>query len=105
METVTHKRGDTYQISIALTAEDGETPIDITEWTVKSQVRKRKTLVTELVFAAVDLANGSFTLTAEDTTEWPTGTLSSDIEYTDGDGIIRSSETYEIDVEGDITYD
>ena len=105
METVEHKRGDTYSLSISLTAADGTTPVDMTGWTVKSQVRKRKTLISELVFTAVDLSIGSFTLSTTDTLNWPVGTLLSDIEYTDAGGVVRSSETYEIEVIEDITYD
>lgn len=62
-------------------------------------------LVEELVSAITNANNGEYSLTAEDTTEWPLGILVMDIEYTDTLGFIHSTETFEIDVLKDVTYD
>jgi hypothetical protein len=102
---ITIKRGDTYHIDVAVTEADGTTPVDLTDWTVRSHVRRRDALIAELDFTAVDLAAGEYSLSYDDTTEWPLGRLSTDIEYTDSTGIIRSTETYIISVIRDVTYD
>ena len=102
---IEHKRGDTYKIAVVLTESDGTTPIDMTGWTVRSQVRRRKTLISTLDVTYDDRVNGEFTLSLDDTTDWPVCELSSDIEYTDGNDDVKSSETYTISIIGDITYD
>jgi len=104
-EKITHKRGDTYKIDVTLTESDETTPIDLTGWTVRSHVRRHKALIANLEFTAVDLVNGKFILSKDDTTDWPICELSSDIEYSDAYDEVKSSETYIISVVGDITYD
>jgi len=104
-EEIEHKRGDTYRIDVVLTESDGSTPIDMTGWTVRSHVRRYKTLISNLNVIYDDRINGEFTLSIDDTTDWPICKLSSDIEYTDENDDVRSSETYTISVIGDITYD
>ena len=104
-EKITHKRGDTYKLDVTFTESDGTTPIDLTGWTIRSHIRHHKTLIANLDVIYDDRANGEFTLSIDDTTDWPISDLSSDIEYTDGNDDIKSSETYIISVIGDITYD
>lgn len=105
VKQITHKRGDTYKIAITVTEDDNVTPINITDWTIRSQVRRRDTLIAELSFEITDGINGKYTLQCEDTTDWPLGKLFTDIEYTDLLGSVVSSETFEIYVIRDITYD
>lgn len=38
-EKITHKRGDAFKINVSLTEDDNITPINITGWTIRSQVR------------------------------------------------------------------
>jgi hypothetical protein len=102
--SISVKRGDTFTLDFALTESDGTTPLDMTGWTVRSQVRRRKTLVADLVFTAIDAAAGTFRLACADTTDWPRGELQSDIEYTDLSGRVISTETYTIEVLEDVTY-
>ena len=104
-DKIEHKRGDAYSISVTLLEDDGVTPIDLTDYTVRSHIRRGDTLIAELEFTAVDLVNGEYKLSIQDTTGWPLGELVSDIEYTDANGDPRSTETYYIDVIRDVTHD
>lgn len=104
-EKIMHKRGDTYKIAVVLTEDDGVTRYDLTGWTVRSQIRKRNRLVADLVFADIDITQGEFSLMQLETSHWPLGILESDIEYIDAMGMSHSTQTYNIEVIGDITYD
>lgn len=101
---IQHKRGDTYRISVALTEDDGITPIDITGWEVRSHIRKRSRLVCNLEYIPVDRINGKYELLCDDTSDWLKGVLTSDIEYTDSNGGVFSTKTYEINCIEDVTY-
>jgi hypothetical protein len=99
------KRGDTFIVEAALT-QDGE-PQDLTGWSIRSQVRRGNKLVADLAIELEYEANGaaySYLLSApEGTTEWPVGTLRSDIEYTMPSGQIASTETFEFECVEDVT--
>lgn len=104
-ERIKHKRGDSFKIAVLLTEDDGTTPYDLRGWTIKSQIRLRSRLVADLEFAEVDLEKGEFTLMQINTNHWPTGLLDSDIEYIDAMGMSHSTQTYNIEVIKDVTYD
>jgi len=104
-EKIVHKRGDTFKIAVVLTEDDGATRFDLTGWTVRSHIRRRGFLISELVFGDIDITNGEFSLMAEDTSNWPISELESDIEYIDTMGYSHSTETYTVEVIKDVTYD
>lgn len=69
--------------------------LDMTGWQVKSQVRRKDTdeLVCELDFSWTNQVAGAYRLQAKDTTAWPLTQLAWDVQYTDPDGYVTSSET------------
>jgi len=108
--TIVHKRGDTLELNLQLKSNDVAT--DITGYTVVSQLRDSTDalLVTDnftgnLTYTLVDAATGSFTLTATptETSEWDTRTYDCDIQITEPDSDVASSETFKIKVVKDIT--
>lgn len=106
MATINHKRGDTFELSCSL--ENEGNPVDITNFTITSQVRSPDdTLLQPLTVTVTDAATGAFTLSATPTqTEtWDTIQYLSDIEFVDGGGEVNSSETFTINVIKDITRD
>lgn len=103
--TVQHKRGDTF-LFIAVLRETKTGPvIDLTDWTIASMVRDADdVLVDQVTVTVTDAANGAYSLRVDDTTAWPVGTTYWDIQYTDADSIIRSTETIALQIIEDITY-
>jgi hypothetical protein len=106
-EVIRHKRGDTIAWPFTYSV-DGE-PVDLTPYSIKSEVRKEigRELVGELVIVKdPDQVNatgqGTLTATAEDVALWPVQTLIVDIQYTLA-GVVASSETFAIQIESDVT--
>lgn len=104
MATITHKRGDTLEWVVTLT-QNGSA-VDITDWTITSQVRQDTTLVASLTVTKTNSANGEFSLTAlaSQTVSWSLGSHSVDIEFIDGSGFVVSSQTFILALVRDITY-
>ncbi len=106
MATFIHKRGDTF--ALASSVENEGVAVDITNWTIESQVRQvDDTLVQNLTVTVTDAANGLFTIsaTALETESWPVANLFCDIEFTEVSGEVNSTETFTISVQKDITRD
>lgn len=104
MANITHKRGDTLEWVVTLTQEG--TGVDISDWTITSQIRQDTTLIASLTVTKTDSANGVFSLTAtaSSTASWALGTHSADIEFIDASGFVVSSQTFTIQLVKDITY-
>lgn len=105
---LTIKRGDDFRMDISLTdPNNNNDPVDITGWTIRSQVRRGKNLTAELTVAIIDAANGQFRLTApaSATETWKVDTHKCDIEFTQPAIGVTSSETFEVIVSEDVTYD
>jgi hypothetical protein len=104
VQKVQLKRGDTLIMNVTATSDTGSVA-DLTGWTVRAQLRQGNTLVDTLVYTAVDLPNGRFTLKngAAGTTGYPVSTLVCDIEYTDPSGVVASTETFGVQVLADVT--
>lgn len=104
MANITHKRGDTLEWVVTLT-QNG-TAVDISDWTIKSQIRQETTLIAEFTVIKIDSAAGQFSLsaTAAQTASWSLGSHSVDIEFTDGTGYVVSSQTFTLQLVKDITY-
>jgi len=106
MATITHKRGDTFELSCTL--ENEGNPVDITNFTITAQVRQADdTLLQALTVTKTDAANGAFTLgaTSTETEGWEVLQYQCDIEFIEGSGEVNSSETFTINVIKDITRD
>jgi|TARA_R110000787_G_scaffold267515_1_gene373880 hypothetical protein len=104
MANITHKRGDTLEWVVALT-QDGAV-VDITGWTISSQIRQDTTLIDNLTVIIVNAANGEFNLTATttQTASWTLGSHSIDIEFIDTSAFVVSSQTFTLQLVRDITY-
>jgi len=105
MATITHKRGDTFELSCTL--ENEGNIVDITNFTITSQLRlPDDTLLQALTVTVTDAAAGAFTLsaTATETEGWDVASYQCDIEFID-DGEVNSSETFVLNVIKDITRD
>jgi len=105
LQTIEIKRGDTLALECQVLELDEVTPIDITGWTIRSQVRSTAgALLTSLTVAITDAAEGKYTVVASpvDTATWPR-VARMDIEYTDADDTVQSTETLALDVLRDIT--
>ena len=104
MATVTHKRGDTFELSCALDNEGN--PVDLTNFTISAQIRdSRDEILQALTVTITDAAAGAFTLgaTATETEGWGVDRYQCDIEFTGASGEVNSSETFLINVIKDIT--
>ena len=106
MATITHKRGDTFELSCTL--ENEGVAVDITNFTITSQVRgSDDVLLQALTVTKTDAGAGAFTLsaTSTQTESWGVQTYLCDIEFIEGGGEVNSSQTFEISVIKDITRD
>lgn len=110
MATITHKKGDTLELTFQL-KRDGSA-VDITSHTITSQLRdSTDALLTtdnfngSLTFTLIDASAGQFQLSATSTatSEWDTRTYDCDVQIVDGDNETSSSETFKIKVIKDIT--
>lgn len=106
MATITHKRGDTFELSATL--ENSGNAVDITNFTITSQVRDvEDALLQALTVTITDAATGAFTVSATpaQTETWAVKTYDCDIEFVEADGEVNSTETFQINVIKDITRD
>jgi hypothetical protein len=106
MATITHKRGDTFVLSATL--ENSGNPVDITNFTITSQVRDvADELLQALTVTVTDANAGAFTVSATpaQTETWDVKTYVCDIEFVEVGGEVNSTETFEINVLKDITRD
>jgi hypothetical protein len=97
------KRNDTFVI--ACVYKESGIGSDVTAYTIRSQLRNSlDSLVEELVVAKADqtISPGFFTLTAPSTASWPIDMLRCDIQISSGTSV-RSTKTFFVSVEGDIT--
>lgn len=104
MAIITHKRGDTFELT--LTLENQGNAVDITLFTIACQVRDQSdVLIQTLTVVKTDPTNGTFTLSASDseTYLWPLLKLDADVEFIEPDTTVSSSETFSIQVIKDIT--
>lgn len=77
-------RGDDFVIPMTLTNPDNNgTPVDITGWTIASQVRYARKLISDLDVTITNAAAGEFTiaLPKEQTATWPARKLKCDIQF------------------------
>lgn len=102
MANVSIKRGDTFAYSFELT--DNGTPLTGIAGQLKSQVRTNGgDLLSELAIAET-ATPGTYVATAASTAEWPVKTVYFDIQRTDSNGVVTSTDTVGIDVIKDVTF-
>lgn len=98
---ITFKQGDTFAGS-ALYTSDGTTPMDLTNWTITSQVRDKRTwkLVATVVFTLEDQAQqpGKASFEADvQTLHWPSGQYVWDVKFSHP-GAATNTQTQEINI-------
>lgn len=95
------KLGDTYILSGRL-----NTGASIAGYQIRSQIKYGDILVKELIVNITNAATGdyqSLPVPPADTAAWPLADLTSDIEFTDTNGTVFSTETFIIRTHKDIT--
>lgn len=97
MTTIDWKRGDSFVVDESGMLADG-VALDMTGWTIASQIRTQRsdTLVANLAVTWLNQDIGAYHLECVDTTAWPIGKLLWDIQFTDPDGYVTSTETVTI---------
>lgn len=105
MAEITHKKGDTLEWVVTLT--ENAVAVNITNFTIRAQIRQKTTLIATLTTTVTDASGGIFSLTATaaSTATWTTGTHSCDIEFTDDNSEVFSTQTFKLKLIDDITYD
>ncbi len=103
METIKIKRGDTLSLDVTR-VDAGGAPVNLTGMTITARVRLGAFAAT-LTVTVTDAAAGEFQLsaTAAATATWPVATVTGDVKYDQGGGVIRRSETFAIAVRQEIT--
>lgn len=100
------KRGDTFWFSIKATliVNDVQVPQSGLANNFKCMIRDdSETLLGTMVITESDTA-GTYIFRCESTSDWPEGTIYFDIQYTDENNIIESTETVDVVVTKDVTY-
>jgi hypothetical protein len=103
---ITHKRGDTFEAVVEATLNGA--PLDLTGWTVRSQLRDlSNNVIKEFDVLPLDLAAGQFSLnaTAQETENWSPASYLCDVELVDLNSFVQSSDTFSVRVVRDITRD
>ncbi len=98
------KRGDTF--TLACTYKQNGVAVSIADFMIRSQVRDSSgALVEELTATKANQAinPGVFVLSAADPMDWPVDVLSCDIQFSDVDDVVRSTQTFQIPVIEDVT--
>ena len=100
------ERGESfiYTFIVWKTVQKNE-PLDVTNITLKGQLRKGSALVAELEFVKDDAANGKVVMKfTGDTSPWPASDLLCDIKMTDNDsGQKITSDTFIVRVDKEVT--
>lgn len=108
MAEVTYEfvRGDDFVIPMTLTDPDNNgTPVDITGWTIASQVRYVRKLIADLDVTITNGVQGEFSISLpkEQTALWPVRKLKCDIQFDRPVEGRVSSQTFIIDCTEDQT--
>ena len=96
-----HKRGDTFKIVNCQLLDENNDPRDLTDISIRSQLRN----VRDQVIVEFQVVKNQFAydLIAPSTEEWPIGMAYMDVEYTESNGTVFSTETIEMQIVRDIT--
>lgn len=100
---IQHKRGDTFEAQCTYKNPDG-TPHSLAGIAMSGQFRRpNDTLLTNIDITVTDEDNGGYSLSVADTSLWPLGVVSFDIQYIIN-GKTTSTETVEVEIVKDITH-
>ena len=98
------KTGDTFIFTAVIKDTIYKNPMIGISSNLKSQIRRDNgTFVAELIISEVLEIPGNYEFSANDTSNWPIENLYMDIQYTDEEGIITSSESLVVPIEKDVT--
>lgn len=104
MNTIEIKQGDTLDLACRL--QTGGEAVDITGWSIASQVRDPQgQLLHTFAPEITDAAAGAYRLlaSAAQTVVWPPGGLSMDIRYTNASGHVMSTQAIALQVQRAVT--
>lgn len=104
-QVIKHKQGDTFEVGATYADSETGAPINLTAYTIVSQVRDTAGALIEnlqVIFADQNTKPGEFRLRSTSTGAWPARELLWDIEYRFDDTVI-STETLRIAVQGDVS--
>lgn len=99
------KRGDSFWL--ACVYREGGVPFSVENFTIRAQVRDSSdNLVQELTVSKADQSTnpGTFALSAGIISSWPIDLLRCDIQFSE-EQTVRSTQTFMIPVEEDVTHD
>lgn len=106
MQTIRVKRGDTWILTAD--ASSAGVPTDLSSITVTSQIRASadSSVIATWTIAESVTVTGRYTMTiaAATTAAITPATYLCDVQYTDGGGVVYSTETFAIQVDADITH-
>jgi len=103
MQTLaTHKRGDTFAYYAAITSAEGN-PLTGIAANLKCQIRNSLDKLISDVKIEETVTPGEYKFSVASTADWSVANKYMDIQYTDAEGSIVSSETLVIPVEKDVT--
>ncbi len=97
--TISFKVGDTFKLSGQLVSDQvANTPVNITGYTIRSQLRNDAALIQSMTVSITDAVNGRYTVSATpvQTAAWPVGNARMDIEFTTNAGDVMSSDTIKV---------
>lgn len=107
MSTISHKRGDSFSLSGAIKDAQG-VAVDLTGASLRCHLRQPDgVLIQALTCAITDAAAGTYSIsaTAAEAAVWPLGNAKFDVELTDAQGAVTSTDTVTLKVVEDITRD
>ena len=96
------KRGDTFELG-GQALDSHNNPVDLTNYTIKAQVRDKQKLVGDAVVTKVVAENGEYKARINNTILWPVKRLSYDVQFIDSAGYIESTETIIINCIEDVS--
>jgi len=107
--TIQNKIGDTIEWGCTYKDSDG-VAIDLTGYTIRSQARLVDQFDSVLFDLSIgngitinSLVDGTFTIKIQDTTSYTKDFFNVDIEYTDSQSVIKSTDTFTLQMLQDIT--
>lgn len=100
-ERIPIKKGGTFRLDCE--AMSGTNPVNLTGWTIQSGLKFQDKYIGSFTVTVTNAANGLYTLSGLNTSSWPVGILRADIKYTNPQGVVAYTKTFEIRCEVGIT--
>jgi len=98
------KRGDTFKM-VGYIGGAADEKADLTGYAIRSQLRTRSGGLIAALDVTIDLQAHTFTLSAshQSTATWPVGAAQCDVEITDAQADVRSTQTFTLSIVEGIT--